>query len=129
MTPLRQLLERMFTEMVLAKDATKTATYYDREFILYSNGKEMGYDEYHSFHEKVYPTPIQYSVRYDDDTFVESGDRLAGRVFITTKMPDEAPKEIEVMLVAKYRDGKLLRLWELTWPDWTQHEELQVAKT
>jgi hypothetical protein len=45
---------------------------------------------------------------------------VAGRVWITTTRPDEAPRRIEVVLIAEYRSGRLLRLWELTWPDWSQ---------
>lgn len=58
-------------------------------------------------------------MRYDDDAWVENGDRLAGRVWITTSRPGEDPTEIEVMLIAQFRGGRILRLWELTWPDWS----------
>jgi hypothetical protein len=45
---------------------------------------------------------------------------LAARVWITTQRPGEEAHRIEVVLVAEYRAGRILRLHELTWPDWSQ---------
>lgn len=76
--------------------------------------------EFRAGHARVYPTSITYRVEYDDDGWVESGNRLAARVWITVQRPGERATRIEVVLVAEYRDGKLLWLKEVTWPDWSR---------
>ncbi len=42
-------------------------------------------------------------------------DKVAGRV-ITTSRPGEEPTRIEVVLIAAYRNGRIHRIWETTWP-------------
>ncbi len=50
---------------------------------------------------------------------MEEGDRLAGRLWITIPRPGTPPRLIEVVFVAAFRGDRILRLWELTWPDWS----------
>lgn len=114
------LLKEMFSEMVVKKQASLIPHYYHPEFLLFTNGREMGYEEFLNSHREVYETPIQYAIDYDTETFVEQGDKIAGRVFITTSLPTETPKEIEVILVVQYKDNKIYRVWELTYPDWSK---------
>ncbi len=121
----RQLLDEMFRESVLKKDASKFEKYYAPDFVCFTNGKTMEYPEYLAFHEKVYTTPIQYEVRIEDETVVEDASGVGCRVFITTTMPGEKPRELELVIVAKFVGEKLHRLWEVCWPDWTQQKELQ----
>ncbi len=64
-------------------------------------------------------------MRYDEKTLIEQGNKVAGRLFITTKRPNEVAREIEVILVAEYKDNKLYRLWELTYPDWSKMKTFQ----
>lgn len=117
---LRERMQEMFTRMVEAKDASLVDVYYDPDFVLTTNGRTQDLAGFRAGHERVYPTAITYRVEYDERSWVESGDRLAARVWITTQRPGEEPHRIEVVLVAEYRDGRLLRLHELTWPDWSQ---------
>jgi hypothetical protein len=123
---LRELMTEMFSQMVEAKDITKVETYYDPDFLLYTNGQTQDYAAFHAGHARVYPTPISYSVEYDDEAWVEAGDRLGGRMWITTKRPEEEATQIEVIFLAIYRGRRIHRLWELTWPDWSQ---LQAFET
>lgn len=118
-------LKEMFTEMVEKKDISLFPQYYHENFFLTTNGKEMDYQEFLDSHIKYYSTPIQYEVEYQDETLVESKDKVAGRVWITTTLPDESPKKLEVILIALYKEGKIFRLWELTWPDWSQLKAFQ----
>ena len=80
----------------------------------------MHYRDYLEFHEKYYATPISYHVEYDELTLLEQNERVAGRVWITVKRPHESAKKIEVILVVQYQEGKIIRLWELTYPDWSK---------
>ncbi|MGC4935757.1 nuclear transport factor 2 family protein [Gordonia sp. DT30] len=109
----------MFTRMVEAKDLSLVETYYDPDFELHTNGQVQDYQAFHDGHARVYPTAISYSVRYDDEAWVEGDGRLGGRVWITTERPGEPASEIEVIFLATFRDGRIHRLWELTWPDWS----------
>lgn len=114
------LLKEMFTKMVLGKDASLIPTYYHKEFLLFTNGQEQNYDSFLESHKTYYKTPIQYRIKYDEKTFVEQNNRVACRVWITIQRPSEPAKEIEVILIAEYKEGKIYRLWELTYPDWSE---------
>ncbi|MFC6712669.1 nuclear transport factor 2 family protein [Branchiibius cervicis] len=116
----KDLLIEMFDRMVVAKDASLLEHYYDPGFRLATNGATQTYAEFAAGHETVYATAIGYDIRYDDAAWVEGADRVAGRVWITTTRPGEEPTEVEVVLIATLKDGRIHRLWELTWPDWSQ---------
>jgi hypothetical protein len=119
------LLKEMFTKVTIAKNAEAIPVYYDQGFELYSNGNKMTLNEFIHLHQSIYKTPIQYKIRYDENTLMEQGNKVAGRLFITTKKPHEAAHEIEVMLIAEYKNDKLYRLWELTYPDWSKMKAFQ----
>ncbi len=114
------LLKEMFKEMVIHKKAFLIPHYYHRDFLLYTNEETMDYDAFLKTHVEIYETPIQYRVEYDEETLLEQGERVAGRIWITIQKPNEPPRRIEVMLIAQYKERKLYRLWELTYPDWSQ---------
>jgi hypothetical protein len=120
MTGLQELLREMFTQMVERTDALLVDRYYDPDFLLMTNGQIQDLAEFRAGHEPVYPTGISYQVQYDDEAWVEAADRVAARVWITTRRPGEPATRIEVVLIAAYRDARIYRLWELTWPDWSQ---------
>lgn len=113
-------LKEMFSQMVEQKNASLIPKYYHMDFLLYSNGKTMDYQQLLDSHVELYKTSIQYRIAYDEDTLLQEKDKVAGRVFITTQRSEEEPKEIEVILIVEYKDGKIYRVWELTWPDWSQ---------
>ena len=83
-----------------------------------SNGITQGYEVFWTGHETVYATG---TVRGSSTTTsrVEADDRVAVRLWITTSRPDEAPTRLELVLIATYREGRIHRLWELTWPNWS----------
>lgn len=115
-----KILKEMFTEMVIKKNATLIPFYYHEEFLLYTNEQITDYEAFIKSHQEYYKTPIKYEVVYDDETFLEQGEKIAGRVWITIQMPNEFPKKIEVILIAQFKDNKIYRLWELTYPDWSK---------
>jgi len=114
------LLKRMFDEMVIPRDSSKIAEFYHREFWMSTNQIEQGYEDFYADHVQYYSEAAQmtYSVEYDDDSFSESKDGVSARLWITTSKANAEPTRIEVILIAKYVDGKLHRLWELTLPNW-----------
>lgn len=112
------LLREMFERMVVAKNGELIEHYYDPEFVMYSDGLDQNFTEFRDSHVKLYATEIAYAVEYDDEAWVEAPDRVAGRVWITTSRPNEAPTRIELVLIATFRNGRIHRVWETTWPSW-----------
>lgn len=70
--------------------------------------------------------PKKYKIEYDDETFLEKEEKLAGRIWITISFPGEKPKKMEMFLIPEYKDNKIYRLWELTYSDWSQFPEFQT---
>jgi hypothetical protein len=121
------VLKEMFDKVVVEKNDRAIPLYYDKDFELYSNGKKMNFDTFLKMHHDIYKTSIQYKIRYDEKTFIEQGNRIAGRLFITTKKSKDLAREIEVILIAEYKDSKLYRLWELTYPDWSKMKAFEKS--
>jgi hypothetical protein len=118
-------LKEMFTEMVQKKDATLIPFYYHQDLILTANGQVTDYAYFLKQHEEYYASERTYSVEYDEATLLEQGEKIAGRIWIMVSVPGETPKKIEVVLVAQYKEEKIYRLWELTYPDWSKLPEFQ----
>lgn len=118
-------LKEMFNEMVLLKNAALIPLYYHQDFLLYTNDQTTDYNTFLASHQKYYETPIQYSIEYDEETLLEHNDKVAGRIWITISMPNEPARKIEVMLIAQYKEHKIYRLWELTYPDWSKLPEFK----
>jgi hypothetical protein len=113
-------LKKMFNEMVIKKDVSQIPIYYHSGFLLYTNEQVTDYDEFLQSHETYYATDIQYQVTYDEETLFECDEKVAGRIWITTSKPNEPARKIEVILIAQFKEGKIYRLWELTYPDWSK---------
>lgn len=118
-------IKEMFSEMVIKKNASLIPIYYHKDFLLYSNGEVTDYEAFLTSHQEYYSSPKEYKIEYDHETFLEEGQKLALRVWITVSMPKEKPKKIEVILIAEYKENKIYRLWELTYPDWSKLPEFQ----
>jgi hypothetical protein len=96
----KQLMIEMFTEMVIKKDANLIGRYYHPDFELETNGQRQNYAAFVGGHERVYASSISYDVRYDEASWIESGNKVAARMWIRTRRAEEAPTEIEVVLIA-----------------------------
>ncbi len=110
----------MFSEMTVAKDATAIPRFFHPDFVLTTNGETQDLAAFTAGHEAVYATAIEYAVRYDAEAWIESSDRVGGRAWITVTRPGSEPVEIEVVFLVAILDGRIHRLWELTWPDWSK---------
>ena len=113
-------LKEMFEKMVIKKDASLIPFYYHQDFLLYTNEQVTDYNAFLKSHQEYYKTSIQYEVEYDEETLLEENEKVAGRIWITTSRSNETPKKIEVILIAQFKDNKIYRLWELTYPDWSK---------
>lgn len=114
------VLRQMFEQMVEKKDPAAIERFYDPSFVMFSNGVTQDFEAFAASHRTVYATQIHYSVEYDDEAWVEAEDKVAARVWITTSRPNESPTRIEVVLIAEFRDGRITRVWETTWPSWNE---------
>jgi hypothetical protein len=114
----KALLIEMFRDVVLNKNADLIARYYHPDFLLETNGERQDFDAFLEGHRRVYATDIAYTVRYDEDAWVESADRVAARIWVRTQTGVAAPVEFEIVLIATFVDQKIHRVWETTWPDW-----------
>jgi hypothetical protein len=114
------LLRQMFEQMVENKDPTAIEQFYDPSFVMFSNAVTQDFEAFAASHRTVYSTEIRYSVEYDEDAWVETRDKVAARVWITTSRPNESPTRIEVVLIAAFHDGRITRVWETTWPNWNE---------
>jgi len=112
------VLRQMFEEMVVQKDPAAIERFYDPSFVMFSNGVTQNFEDFAESHRSVYATEISYSVEYDEDAWVETPDKVAARVWITTSLPNESPTRIEVVLIAAFHDGRITHIWETTWPNW-----------
>jgi hypothetical protein len=114
------VLRDMFEQMVVNKDETGIERFYHPTFVMFSNGLSQDFEEFAASHRAIYETPISYSIEYDEEAWVESTDKVAGRVWITTTLPGEEPTRIEVVLIAAFVDGRISRVWETNWPSWNE---------
>ena len=116
----KELLMEMFSELVLKKNSSLISHYYHPSFVLETNGQLQDYATFAQGHERVYESTISYEVRFDPEAWVESEEKLAARLWITTRRPAEAATEIQVILIATYSGNQISHLLELTWPDWSR---------
>ncbi len=88
----------------------------------------MDYRQLLEGHQDIYATPIQYHVAYQEETFLESEDKVAGRMWITTQLPGKPKRELELLIIVQYKEGKIYRVWELTFPDWSKMSDFEVIQ-
>ena len=131
--------KRMFEAVIVQKNPSaipnyycKDPNYFSKDFILYSKDKELDYADFMKLAEEISCSPIEFQVEYDEPSIVNSGEskwtcppnqrlemhrKSAARLWITTCLPDELPKQYEVMLIVSSIDTKINRLW-ITHLDW-----------
>lgn len=120
-TKLEDILKEMFTEMVERKDVSLIPKYYHPDLLIYTNNKIISYDDFLKSHIEYYSKPIKYKVSYDDDTWIENDNKIAVRTFISiANNENQSVFNIEVILIAEFKDNRIYRLWELTYPDWSK---------
>jgi hypothetical protein len=114
---LQARMREIVTRMVEAESTSLLDAYYDPDFLLTVNGRSQDLAAFRAEHKRVQRTGITFAVTYDEDSWVEGQDCLAGRIWITTYRACGQAVRIEALFVAAYRSGRLLRLTALTWPD------------
>ncbi|WP_194396353.1 nuclear transport factor 2 family protein [Microbacterium atlanticum] len=108
-------LREMFENVSIARDAARFGEYFHPDLQLSFNGQVQDFEVVRSGHEAVYERTIETTVEFDEEAWVESPDGVAGRFWLTTTRVGEAPRANETLFVVKYRDGLIVRMWELVW--------------
>lgn len=121
-----ELLQEMFSEMVEKKNVSLVSQYYHPNFKLYANGVNQNYEELYASHVKIYQTDIGYKVTYDNESFIENKEKCAMRAFITLSWPDKNAVELDLILIAEFKENKIYRVWETCYPDWSQLETFKT---
>lgn len=114
------LLQKMFEATLISHNESAIPNYYHPDLKLYTNGQEMDYKTYLATHHNMYAPNIKYAFVYDNDTLIEQNNKTAARLWLTISEQDKPPLKMEVILIAEFKEDKLYRLWELTYPDWTK---------
>ena len=114
----RALLVEMFDRMVVAKDKAAIPRYYDPEFVMVSNGITAGVRGVPTATRRC--TTPRSRMRWSTTTSPGSRPTTGSRSASGSPRPDRAslPRRLELVLIAAYREGRILRVWELTWPNW-----------
>lgn len=113
-----ELVKKMIKEVTLKKRAEKIGSYYSKDFILYSNGTEIKFKDFKSKYDEIYKNPIEYVIKEPHTKIFAKNDKVTAHLLVTIKKPNVKPKELEVILIAQIKDGKIFRIWELVYPDW-----------
>lgn len=120
-------LKEMFENVIVKKNASAIPKYYNKDFLLHTNGQEMSYEEFVKLNLEINKIPIQYEIQYDEETLVEIENKIAGRIWVTISKHNKPSKIIEVIMIIEYIDDKIHTLWELTFPDWTKLPEFRIV--
>ena len=83
-------MREMVTRTVEAGNTSLLDTYYDPGFLLTANGRTQDLAAFRAEHDRAHRTGITYAVAYDEESWVEGRDRIAGRLWISTHRPGGA---------------------------------------
>jgi hypothetical protein len=114
-----QLVKNMFTEFAEGLDINKLEIYYSKDFILESNGKSYSYEEYKNLEQQIYQKLKSLKVTHYHDIFA-CNNKVVARMSIKLNFKQGDTHEFMVYLIASIKDNKISRLWELTYPAWSE---------
>jgi len=112
------IVKNMFSEFAEKKDINKLDLYYTKSFVLESNGKKYDYTEYKNLEGKIYRDLKSLTVKKYDDIF-SSGNKVVARMKIKLIKNTGQEHEFYVFLIALIKDAKIDKIWELTYPSWS----------
>ncbi len=67
----------------------------------------MDYQTFLTGHQKSCASPIVFDVSYDEETFLEQDNRVSVRMWINIALPNKEVHKLELMLIARFKDGKI----------------------
>jgi hypothetical protein len=112
-------LKQMFQQFTVKKNIAVMPKFYDKAFVFEGNNITYNYQQFKQLHARLFKTPIRYTVSFNADSWVADNTKVAVLGNITTTMPNKKPKQLSVMLIAKFHNKKIRKIWETTFPDWS----------
>lgn len=119
------ILKSMFHNVSEAKNIKEFDKYYDKNFILESNGQTFNYTVYKKQQAEIFNTIKSLTILKYDDVF-SSGDKVATRINIKLVKNSGEILNFYVILIAQIKNNKIYRMWELTYPGW--NDKLPTGK-
>lgn len=112
------IVKNMFSEFAEKLDVNKFDEYYSKDFILESNNQTYDAQAYKNLEQKIYKTLTSLKVTNYKDIFV-AGDKVVSRMTIKLTHKDGKANEFDVILIALIKDNKINKIWEITYPSWS----------
>lgn len=112
------IVKNMFHEFAEKKDISKFDTYYSKNFVLESNGQHFSYQQYKDLQRGIYKTLKSLKVTHYYDIFA-SQNKVTARMSIKLVLKNGKSHEFQVILIALIKNHKIAKLWELTYPTWS----------
>ena len=112
----QQRLVEMFNEVVVKKNASLIQHYFHPGFVLVTNGQRQALALFLRRHEIDYATSVSYDVHFDEHAWVEGAAAVGARCWLTVRRPGRATEVLEIVLIARYVNGRIHRIWELCRP-------------
>jgi ketosteroid isomerase-like protein len=112
------IVKNMFHEFAEKKDISKLDQYYSKNFVLESNGQHFSYKQYKDLEGGIYKTLKSLKVTHYYDIFA-SQNKVAARMSIKLVLKNGKQHEFQVMMIALIKNHKIAKLWELTYPAWS----------
>lgn len=114
----KDIVLNMFRDLTEKMDIDALNNYFSKDFMLYSNQANMDYGLLKKQLQDAFRVHRSIKVKQPINDIVAKDDRVI--MHFTLIATDKAgyQKEIETMAIFQIQDGKIVRLWELTYPEW-----------
>lgn len=114
-----KIFKEMFSEFAEKRDMSKIDHYYSNDFLLDSNHKIYDYPVYKKQQTDIFKTLKNLKVINYDDLFAKN-DKVVSRMTIELTNKDSKVDTYYVILIAQLKNNKIYRIWEVTYPSWSE---------
>jgi hypothetical protein len=113
-----QLVKEMFSQVSEKRDISKIDAYYSQDFMLVSNNDSFNYKVYKKQQADIFKILAKLEVLHYDDMFAKN-DKVVANMAIRLTLKNKTTHTFYVMLIAQIKDHKIYRIWEITYPTWS----------
>jgi ketosteroid isomerase-like protein len=122
------IVKEMFSEFAEKLDMNKFDGFYTKNFVLESNGKRYSHEEYKNIEHDIFQTLKRLRVVRYNDIFCAS-NKVVSRMTIKLVHKNGKINEFQVILIALIKNGKIDKIWELTYPSWSDKLSITGSST
>lgn len=116
------LVKKMFSDFAEKRDINTLDQYYSKTFVLISNHKNYDYSVYKRQQRDIFQKLKSLQVLSYDDIFAKD-NKVVSRMTIRLIMKNGDAHTFYVIFIALIHDKKIVRLWEITYPSWSDKLE------